>query len=94
MPELRKDPIVGRWVIVATDRAKRPETPKSEPLAVGPGLPVCYVIVSGAFSGVDVRFGQERAARFGRWKRLETLDRGSVTLPVFARSLVSACPFF
>ena len=24
MPELRKDPITGRWVIIATDRAKRP----------------------------------------------------------------------
>lgn len=24
MPDLRKDPIVGRWVIIATDRAKRP----------------------------------------------------------------------
>jgi len=24
MPELRKDPIIGRWVIVATKRAKRP----------------------------------------------------------------------
>ena len=24
MPELRKDPIIGRWVIVATERAKRP----------------------------------------------------------------------
>jgi UDPglucose--hexose-1-phosphate uridylyltransferase len=24
MPELRRDPIVGRWVIIATDRAKRP----------------------------------------------------------------------
>ena len=24
LPELRKDPIVGRWVIVSTDRAKRP----------------------------------------------------------------------
>ena len=30
MPELRKDPIVGRWVIIATERAKRPITPKSE----------------------------------------------------------------
>jgi UDPglucose--hexose-1-phosphate uridylyltransferase len=33
LPELRKDPITGRWVIIATDRAKRPsdfvrETPK------------------------------------------------------------------
>lgn len=25
MPELRKDPINGRWVIIATDRAKRPQ---------------------------------------------------------------------
>lgn len=24
MPDLRKDPIVGRWVIIATDRARRP----------------------------------------------------------------------
>lgn len=24
MPELRKDPVVGRWVIVSTERAKRP----------------------------------------------------------------------
>jgi len=35
MPELRKDPIVGRWVIIATDRAKRPDAPKVEPLPVG-----------------------------------------------------------
>ncbi|MDD5348560.1 MAG: galactose-1-phosphate uridylyltransferase, partial [Candidatus Omnitrophica bacterium] len=25
MPELRKDPIIGRWVIVSTERAKRPD---------------------------------------------------------------------
>src|SRR5512146_1893441 len=24
MPELRKDPVVGRWVIIATERARRP----------------------------------------------------------------------
>jgi UDPglucose--hexose-1-phosphate uridylyltransferase len=28
MPELRKDPIVGRWVILAPDRAKRPHAYK------------------------------------------------------------------
>jgi UDPglucose--hexose-1-phosphate uridylyltransferase len=28
MSELRKDPIVGRWVIIASERAKRPETQK------------------------------------------------------------------
>jgi UDPglucose--hexose-1-phosphate uridylyltransferase len=25
MPELRKDPLVGRWVIISTERAKRPD---------------------------------------------------------------------
>ena len=42
MPELRKDPIVGRWVIIATDRAKRPVAPKGEasPLA-GAFCPFC-----------------------------------------------------
>ena len=30
MPELRRDPIVGRWVIIATERAKRPaDLPRS-----------------------------------------------------------------
>jgi UDPglucose--hexose-1-phosphate uridylyltransferase len=40
MPELRKDPIVGRWVIVASERSKRPVPPKSEPLPGGP-CPFC-----------------------------------------------------
>jgi UDPglucose--hexose-1-phosphate uridylyltransferase len=31
MPELRKDPIVGRWVIIATERARRPVAPKEDP---------------------------------------------------------------
>src|ERR1700739_3298757 len=42
MPELRKDPIVGRWVIIATDRAKRPVAQKIEPLApAGTFCPFC-----------------------------------------------------
>ena len=41
-PELRKDPIVGRWVIIATDRAKRPVAPRVEPEAPGGTLcPFC-----------------------------------------------------
>ncbi len=31
MPELRKDPIIGRWVIIATDRSKRPTDLKFVP---------------------------------------------------------------
>ncbi len=30
MPELRKDPVVGRWVIIATERSKRPNDFKQE----------------------------------------------------------------
>ncbi len=32
MPELRKDPITGRWVIIATDRAKRPTDFSRQPV--------------------------------------------------------------
>src|SRR5947208_16913837 len=41
MPELRKDPIVGRWVIIATDRAKRPVTPRHEPMPPTALCPFC-----------------------------------------------------
>ncbi len=34
MPELRKDPVIGRWVIIATERAKRPD--QFLPLPDGP----------------------------------------------------------
>lgn len=42
MSELRKDPIVGRWVIIAPDRAKRPEDYTQE-FRVAPGnfCPFC-----------------------------------------------------
>ena len=32
MPELRKDPIVGRWVIISTERARRPSDFSPEPV--------------------------------------------------------------
>jgi UDPglucose--hexose-1-phosphate uridylyltransferase len=42
MPELRKDPVVGRWVIIATDRAKRPVKPKDEETPLGAqSCPLC-----------------------------------------------------
>ena len=44
MPELRKDPIIGRWVIIATERARRPDqfsgAPKESPAAEKP-CPFC-----------------------------------------------------
>ena len=43
MPELRRDPVVGRWVIIAEDRARRPSDWGKEPLAPAPldGCPFC-----------------------------------------------------
>ncbi len=43
MPELRKDPITDRWVIIATDRARRPADFAREPLqpATGRFCPFC-----------------------------------------------------
>jgi galactose-1-phosphate uridylyltransferase len=45
MPELRKDPVVGRWVIMATERGKRPsdfkptrDQRKGPPCAFCPGM--------------------------------------------------------
>ena len=40
MPELRKDPIVGRWVIIATERAKRPRRSQDGAAAVRRLLPI------------------------------------------------------
>ena len=40
MPELRKDPIIGRWVIISTERAKRPDQFTS-PSQEGPAEKPC-----------------------------------------------------
>lgn len=44
MPEFRKDPITGRWVIIATDRARRPSDFTRQPVIVHDGrfCPFCY----------------------------------------------------
>ncbi len=44
LPELRKDPITGRWVIIATDRAKRPSDFLRERVQIRGGgfCPFCY----------------------------------------------------
>jgi len=40
LPELRKDPVTGRWVIIATDRAKRPNDFIRQPVP-SPSARVC-----------------------------------------------------
>src|SRR5213593_2631683 len=43
MPELRRDPIVGRWVIISTERAQRPTDFRqvAPPLPAKPLCPLC-----------------------------------------------------
>ncbi len=42
MPELRKDPVIGRWVIISTERGKRPSSFTSVAKASSPKLcPFC-----------------------------------------------------
>jgi UDPglucose--hexose-1-phosphate uridylyltransferase len=46
MPELRRDPIIGRWVIISTERAKRPDqfgtaAVEKEELKPGEKCPFC-----------------------------------------------------
>lgn len=42
MPELRKDPIHGRWVIIATERSRRPsDFAPEEKMSVGGFCPLC-----------------------------------------------------
>ena len=42
MPELRKDPVIGRWVIISTERGKRPmEFPPRIPWQSGGFCPFC-----------------------------------------------------
>ena len=42
MPELRKDPIIGRWVIISSERGKRPsEFELTQPVSKGGFCPFC-----------------------------------------------------
>ncbi|MBI4550053.1 MAG: galactose-1-phosphate uridylyltransferase [Candidatus Omnitrophica bacterium] len=44
MPELRKDPVTGRWVIISTARGKRPSDfkPDATPVPDSGNCPFCY----------------------------------------------------
>src|SRR5437899_1057438 len=42
MPELRKDPVVGRWVIISTERSRRPTNFEPAPVVKSTGFcPFC-----------------------------------------------------
>src|SRR4051812_30920332 len=41
MPELRRDPVAGRWVIIASERARRPDDFSSQEIAPAPRSAPC-----------------------------------------------------
>ena len=41
MPELRRDPLIGRWVVIAADRAFRPSPPRSTVKSRAETCPFC-----------------------------------------------------
>ena len=80
MPELRKDPIVGRWVIIATERAKRPAALKTEPLPPGAFCPFCEG--SEANTPHEILAYRERGTRPGNGRAAARRDRaGRVGVP-------------
>ena len=64
MPELRKDPVSGRWVIISTDRSKRPSDFMDRPVAEKKGgfCPFCY----GSEDKTDSEIIAMRPAHTGR----------------------------
>jgi len=65
MPELRKDPLIGRWVIIATERAKRPVdfiASHDEPLPQGGHHVVRHTKLGGQRQEPAFDFRSARAA--------------------------------
>jgi UDPglucose--hexose-1-phosphate uridylyltransferase len=64
LPELRRDPVAGRWVIIASERAKRPDEFSEEAAAPTRNLPCAFCAGNEAMTPqeiISVRSG-------GAWK--------------------------
>lgn len=69
MPELRRDPVVGRWVIIATERAKRPQDFRGEPqVASAKSCPFCEGKESSTPPEIMAVPARERAANGPGWR--------------------------
>ncbi|PIE72249.1 MAG: galactose-1-phosphate uridylyltransferase [Deltaproteobacteria bacterium] len=69
MPELRKDPVIGRWVIVARERSKRPSDFAVEaPPAVEGFCPLCNGNESFTPSEVLTLYDDSSEAVKGSWE--------------------------
>jgi UDPglucose--hexose-1-phosphate uridylyltransferase len=64
MPELRRDPVAGRWVIIASERAKRPDDFAAEPSPAPRNLPCAFCAGNEAMTPQEIM--SVRAG--GAWK--------------------------
>jgi UDPglucose--hexose-1-phosphate uridylyltransferase len=70
MPELRKDPIIGRWVIISTERGQRPmNSAVTLPRTEGKFCPFCYGNEDKTpFEVYSVRHENEKHPNSRGWK--------------------------
>lgn len=76
MPELRKDPIINRWVIVARERAKRP-VPSHEPIPKKPigFCPLCPGHEEKTPITVYTDWAQNSVSSENRWRLRVVLNK-------------------
>jgi UDPglucose--hexose-1-phosphate uridylyltransferase len=69
MPELRRDPVVGRWTIIATERAKRPQDFRGEPqVASMTSCPFCEGRESATPPEIAAIASRERPPNSPGWR--------------------------
>jgi UDPglucose--hexose-1-phosphate uridylyltransferase len=54
LPELRRDPVAGRWVIIASERAKRPDDFAAEPSPAPRHLPCAFCAGNEAMTPQEI----------------------------------------
>jgi UDPglucose--hexose-1-phosphate uridylyltransferase len=64
MPELRRDPVAGRWVIIASERARRPDDFGQEPMLTPRNLPCAFCAGNEGMTPQDII----SVRGDGRWK--------------------------
>lgn len=54
MPELRRDPVAGRWVIIASERARRPDDFSQEAVPAPRNLPCAFCAGNESMTPADI----------------------------------------
>jgi len=75
MPELRKDPIVGRWVIISVERSRRPKNiARTKQNSPEPGCLLCLDNSSSLLSEKGILSGLSQSAHDVQWQACSLPD--------------------